>query len=733
MSKGHDLDDILREVQKRKQDKQYLPGEEPPTKVAPDYGSGDNAPPTVSFRPPATPPPPPPTPITPPKKKFSINVEQALAGQKPPVPADKDVFVDPTFGGVGEESSTEELRPSDQLTRMFNIHPSNSEQAEFPHPDTEDYEQPDPYSEQDDSTYDDDVLEFRTHADARIVWQDFAKLKKGLMIRFFSTLLCSILLLYLAFSYEYPLPLPPFIWPESDLRMFFVANLAFLVVAIVMCANTVGGGLISLFTLKADSDSFASMAALGGLVQGVALVVNPDSFATGLWHYYMPVVSLMLMFNTMGKLSMTNRMIAGFRTIAGERRAKFSTAQVNAKDVAREMTRGQNLDVPYVCFPVRTDFFADYLMLAYEEDYSDEVSKVLAPVTFSACVLMAFVSFFFSGSAFGAITVFAAAVCVASPFGAALTGNLPMGRMARRLASSGSMVSGYGAVERLGRTNAVIVSSSDLFPSDNITLHKMRVFQKTAPDQAILDAASVICSCESTLSGMFSQMLGEHPEMLRTVENLMYEDGMGLSAWVDGKRVLIGNRELMHQHGIDLPGHEYERQFYEQGFDLLYLANSGELTAVYVLSYNADPATANALEELYERDITLVVYTTDPNITPKMLQDVFSYPAELIKVLPAKLHEQVKNMTAPRTRSRAYASHNGSVARFIDTMIASETCQRAVLLGTALQLFFVVVGFALVTFMAFMQNMVDVSWLAVIVFQLVGCGLCSIIPALRGS
>lgn len=41
----------------------------------------------------------------------------------------------------------------------------------------------------------------------------------------------------------------------------------------------------------------------------------------------------------------------------------------------------------------------------------------------------------------------------------------------------------------------------------------------------------------------------------------MYEEGMGLSAWVDGKRVLIGNSALMRHHEIYTPSADYEAKY----------------------------------------------------------------------------------------------------------------------------------------------------------------------------
>ncbi|MBP1559104.1 MAG: hypothetical protein J6B40_06000 [Oscillospiraceae bacterium] len=583
----------------------------------------------------------------------------------------------------------------------------------------------------DDFEDDEDLLEYRKPGDSRMVWHDLVSQKSGLLVRLLLTGLCGLVLVYLALSYEYPLPLPTFMWPENHIRVYFIVNLVLTVLAVLVNSNTVGGGLISLFTLKADNDSFAALSTLATLIQSVALVVAPGLFTGTKLHFYTPVAVLILFFNLLGKLNLTGRVMRNFRVIAGERRARSTTAMVGSKEMAREMTRGQNLDFPQIVYPVQTGFFSNFLELSYEEDYSDGVARVLAPVSAAACLLMSLVSFLFSKSAFTALTVFAASACICAPLGAQLAANLPQGRLAKLLSRENAMVSGYGALERLSRANAVAVRCSDLFPSENITLHRIKMFQKAALDEAIIDAASVICSCESTLTGIFSQMVGGRTEMLKKVENLVSEDGMGLSAWVDGKRVLIGNRELMRQHGIELPGYEVESQLQFEGSNLLYLANSGQLTAIYVLGYGCNEEIAEALEELADRDMTLVVYTTDPNITPQLIDDVLGYPADLVKILPAKLHGSFEEMTQPRESCRAYTAHSGGIRQFVRTITTAENCHSAITFSAMLQLVFVILGFALVTFMAFMQNMGVISWMLVALFQLVCCLLVCLLPNLR--
>ena len=581
-----------------------------------------------------------------------------------------------------------------------------------------DYDDEDEYEDEEAPLGEDEELfEYTAPSQQEEVWEELHSLKTGLVVRLLVTGLCSALLIYFSLSYKYPLPLPPFMFPERDLGMFFIANLVVFVIAVLLCSNTVGGGLISLFTLKGDNDSLAAAAVLACLIQGGAMVVSPTSYENPGVHLYLPLAALSLFFNTMGKLLIVRRLNAGFGVLT--KNPLLYTAQLAGdKDFARELTRGQNLDYPQVAYSVKSGFLTNFLELAHSEDYSDSVSRLLAPVCFGAGLLLAVISMVITKDIFVAITVFAAVLCVASPFTALFVGNLPLAGIARRLKHRGAMVSGYGAVERFGDTNAVVVGCSDLFPPGSITLHGIKVFQKNRIDEAILDAASVICSCDSTLTSIFTEMIGGKLELLKKVESLTYEDGLGLSAWVGGKRVLIGNRDLMKHHGIDIPSKDFEQRYLQGDRELLYLANSGELTAMYILDYGRDDDVDEEMGKLADWDMSLIVYSTDPYVTPERLEKIFDYPAELIKVMPAKLHGEYSRISAKRETARAYLAHNGSLGSFVHTLLELRLARTSVVVGTVLQTAGLVLGFALVTFAAFMQSTASLTWVAILGYQL---------------
>ena len=144
---------------------------------------------------------------------------------------------------------------------------------------------------------------------------------------------------------------------------------------------------------------------------------------------------------------------------------------------------------------------------------------------------------------------------------------------------------GYSAVDAFSRTEAVVLDAKDLFRPSDIILHGIKPFDKSQIDSVILDAASVVCNTDGMLTDVFNKIIGSNRSMLRPVENVTYEDSMGLSAWVDGKRVLIGNRELMVNHGIEIPSNDYETRFVRDRKNIIYLYQPGQLSAMFVISY----------------------------------------------------------------------------------------------------------------------------------------------------
>ncbi len=196
-------------------------------------------------------------------------------------------------------------------------------------------------------------------------------------------------------------------------------------------------------------------------------------------------------------------------------------------------------------------------------------------------------------------------------------------------------IADYQAAETYGDSHAVALDAMELFPENSVLLHGIKTFSGTRVDEAILDAASVSVRAGGPLSHVFRRMIQNKVDMLHEVDTLVYEQDMGLSGWISGRRILIGNRRLLDNHGIDIPSKDYEERYAKNGRQLVYLSIAGELSAMFVVSYTADPAVKRVLKALTDRRITLLVRTCDQNVTESLVTSVFDLNGYYVELLNA--------------------------------------------------------------------------------------------------
>ena len=537
-------------------------------------------------------------------------------------------------------------------------------------------------------------------------------MKTGLIIRLVVNLLCAAGVIYLMLAPGHELPIPDYFMENPSHYLWL--GVGMVVLSALVAGNTVGRGIISLVCLRPNNDSYSAIGVFACLVQGAYMAMRPEMMGDYAANLYLPMAALLLLFNTVGKLILRGRVAGSYRFIAQEG-AKHTAAIIEDYDLAGRIGGDIIDDDPEIAYFTRSAGVLAFLDQAFSESKAEDVSKVIAPMTAVAALVMALISYPFHKDIFTSACVFTAALCITAPVAGVIAANLPIALANRKLGRWGTTLCGYSAVDQFAGVNQVLLRGYDLFPPESVTLHTIKPFNRTPMDQVVIDIASVLSQCGSTLTQIFTGMI-DRPEMLRQTESFLCEDGKGVSAWVEGRRVLIGNRELMKSYGVAIPPKEYEDQ-YGQGKQILYISNSGQAAAMCVLSYKADKQMRRALEVLADRDIAVCVYTTDPNVTAERVSQTYAFPRELVKVIPAALHREVDRYLDPNAKARAGMVHNGTPSSYIRGVAAARSCDNALTVETALLLLSVVVGFALVTFFAFTGGMPALTWVTIAAYQ----------------
>ncbi len=576
---------------------------------------------------------------------------------------------------------------------------------------------------------DDDPDDYENESQKEAVEKNLSSQLTGLIIR--AVIILVLLIASLAFCLSPILgyPLPEAISFEDSGIVFPIINLAIVCVAALTCHVAVGGGLLSLLKFRAGNDTFATCSVIGAAALGVSFIVNPSAMSQGGENLFFPIAILGLFFNTIGKILSAARIKNNFEVLTTGKK-KSALLPVRNKELARELT-GQRDETPRFCTSAKAKFFTRFLELSYRDDATESIARIVAPIVFLCSILVGVIAFLLTGRVSDAVTGFAAVLCVATPFSATIAGALPVYRSCAALNEEGSIMAGGYTAETFAETDSVLLDIEQLFPDGSIILHGIKTFAQGRIDEAILDAASVICSTRSTLGSIFINVVQGDKKLLKPVDTIIYEDGMGLSAWVGGKRVLIGNRELMINHGIDIPSHDYENKYVGSGKDILYLANSGELTAMFVLSYHADKEVYRSLGIMAERGVRLVINCSDPNITVKKLCDIFGYPESQLNLLSSKYQQKCAELTEERETAPSAAVYNGSLFALSNLLNCCGIIRQSSFAAALIEMIGIILGFVLVTIFLFTGNIRSLAMYVLLAFQMFWLAAVSVVILLR--
>lgn len=573
--------------------------------------------------------------------------------------------------------------------------------------------------------------EYKRFSDAKEVRRDILAIKRSLSVRLIFTGVCAVMLLYLSLCNLYPLPLLNPICPEVNMKVFLMVNLVILVCS-ALCANAViGSGLISLFTFKADGDTPTAICVLAVIAHSVALIMNSSQVYTGESGFYFFIAALALFFNTVGKRMMIIRIEKNFACAAaqGDRVGEYI---LDNDPLANTMAQGQGFAEASVCYPVKVAFPEKFVKLSYEDSTSESLGRYTSPIFLMFSLGLALVCKLAFGQSFlEAVTIFCVVLCIASPLTSTISNNMPLMRACKKLTGAGGFISGAAAVEMIDDANCVALNANELYPEGSVELHGMKALDEARIDEAIADAASLMNSVDGLLKDAFMGMISGNSGLLKPVSDVNFVTGAGISATVGESQVLIGNRKLLSANGVDIPSLDFEKKYEKGGKKVLYVANSGVATAMLLVSYRPNAKIAEALSRFAKRELSLLVYSTDPNITERKIAADYRYPEEFIRVLPAELHDGFMKLTAPRSRGKAYMMSMASRSIRLQVLSTAIAVKQAITTGTVLQMAGVILGYAMAAFLAFTGSIASMGFGQLAIYQIFWCVACTVIANIK--
>ncbi|MBQ2676884.1 MAG: hypothetical protein IJF54_05765 [Clostridia bacterium] len=580
---------------------------------------------------------------------------------------------------------------------------------------------------------DEEIDDYHTIEDAESIKIDLETRSARLSKKITFTTVVGVILAALTIVPSLGLQLPEIISPLKNPQTFLIINSALMALAVIINLSGILRGFFNLIRLKPDIDTTVSLSVIASCVQSVYLFWHQSDLANGSVMIYTAVAVMAMIFNLLGKKCMISRVYSNFELVATTN-VKQSCFIVNDNDaiiIAEDAVVGQ----PYLCCDRSVINLQGYLNNAFCEDPADNMCQTLSPIGLIASLVAGALIYFTTSSLTFALTTFAAVATTCVPLTSLLATNSPLLSASRMLRERGCMLSGYNAVEEFADVDCVAVNAEELFPSGSAELMSLKTLGDVSIDNVILDAASVAISAGGPLADIFDRMIEGRRKMLPKPQDLKYHDGKGISGTVGGKWVQIGKRVLMEELGVtNLPDIEIERRILRNETYPVYLAIDGVLSGMFIIKYTvSDEEMSEQLYRLANKGVTLLIKTSDPNITPSLISRLFDIPEEYVKIMPSHSVDKYDSVTLPGENGSGLMAHNNSISGFAAGIVACKNLRFKVVLATILQTIGVILGFGAIMFFALTQEFNMIVPHLIMAYQLIVAFIVLVIPAIGRS
>ncbi|MBR1863636.1 MAG: hypothetical protein IJ806_06085 [Ruminococcus sp.] len=543
--------------------------------------------------------------------------------------------------------------------------------------------------------------EFESFEEAAKVLNDILHVKNNLFLRICVLLFTGISSMLITVANDLELPVIRIFDRSVSPAAFLFSQVILGLLALGVSYTVMTEGLKNMLKRKPDCDSITAVSIFISVISAIVMVFKPESVRNGHYHIFISAAILGLIFNTVGKLMIVMRTEKNFRYAAGDFE-RYALHRVSDKQAA-EFGDGVAPRSVKMLTMQKTGFVEDFIKNSYAPDITDKFAKKAAPLILLAGAIIAFMSFAFDKNAadkvekiYVALAAFSGTVTMCSSVSLMLAVNVPVSKGCAKYLQNSGVILGYSAVEDYADTNSVLIDAEQLFPKDSIEIANIRLLSQNTLEECITLAASLCSSAGSVMNNAFYKMLKGDEKLLRPTSDHSFEDGLGLTAWCENKRVLLGTREHMEKHMIDgIPPASVENEYISRDTSVLYLSVSGVVSAMFVIKMSPLPSIVRSLHTLEREGVSMVIKCTDGFLSADMLSKLFSVDPGYMKLLPYEFIEDYRQQAGETERVSSSMLCSGSLKTMAMLIAGVKRIKLAAQLGIAIQMGSIALGGAI--------------------------------------
>ena len=585
-------------------------------------------------------------------------------------------------------------------------------------------------------------VDYRSTRDAEKVRFELSEKTKKLMFNLAELGVITVLLCLIEMLPAFGLPMPSAFLPEKSPITYLLLELAALIFAAYISISDIIGGLKKIFKKKCSTRTVISVAIIAELLHIIYMLAVSVTTHKSITNSFAAPICVAVWIYTFNRMLTTIRVARGFNFVI-KRGEKHVAAAADDSPVAADLRVASGYPNAKISYVTRTRHLTSYFQNACRDDNCSLMMSRIYPYFLIACIATGLIGALrgaLSGNGFlsAGLSALCASLVACVPITGLLCMEIPLGRAVKAQLGKGALLNGWNAVEKFGDTDALAVNTTDLFPRGSIRVRKAFTVSDMSIPQVTAAAASVVVASGGCLAEVFSSLVEDEKNFISSADSITYENELGISGWVNEKRILVGNRNMMETHRVIIPGgglarlDEFEAMKKRPGHQVLYVAVNNRLEGVFLLEYKASNAIRNALVQLISDGTNIMVYTCDANIDVRLLTSVFDIPSRYITILDNDGSRVYDSVTyAVEEEHEALLATNGTLRALSGAIRAAVKLKENQNLGMMIQTICFGMGFLFVAGLSCISSYaIDAAQIIVMQFVFILMSLISLVKAI---
>jgi heavy metal translocating P-type ATPase len=214
-------------------------------------------------------------------------------------------------------------------------------------------------------------------------------------------------------------------------------------------------------------------------------------------------------------------------------------------------------------------------------------------------------------------------------------------------AQNGVLIKNAEALEKMDKVDVLIIDKTGTITEGKPTVEKVGAFNTNLNESEVLQyIASLNANSEHPLAAATVKYGKEHNAEIIKSEGFSAVTGKGVEATINAKEVALGNPEMMKYANAEISSKmEVEaKKYQQQGKTVSYLSVDKEVVGYVVIGDKIKPTSAQAIKELQERGIEVIMLTGDNHDTAQAVANELHLTGFKASMLPQDKLKEVEKL-----------------------------------------------------------------------------------------